>query len=88
MVREIPEVEYGQDDWQRALPFALLALCVYSLGFMSIVAYAVVVAPRKAAEWPEFMERYRFAFGALRPDCWWWILIQLMYGLSLIVAQA
>jgi hypothetical protein len=29
MVRALPELEYGSDEWKNVLPFALLACCVY-----------------------------------------------------------
>lgn len=51
------------------------------------VLHAVWMAPRWAAMGPAFSERYRFAFGSLRPDCWWWAVPFLAFGLGLTLVQ-
>ena len=66
---------------------ALLALFVYCFVFLAIVIRAVMVAPKKVGIDPGFLLRYSFAFGSVRPDVWWWILVELSYGLSLTVVK-
>ena len=87
MVKIFPEIEYGSSEWWNAVPLSGAAFCICCLSFLTFVTHAVWMAPRMAATWPGFVERYRFAFGAVRPDRWWWALVQLMYCLNLAIVQ-
>lgn len=87
MVREIPQLEYGSKEWLFVCPLAVAAFCAYCGIFIAFVTHATVVAPKRAAMSVKFTERYRFAFGALRPDRWWWAEVHVLYSLCLVVIQ-
>jgi len=87
MIRQVPQLEYGSPEWSVRIPWNIAAFFAYCVTFISFVAHAVWVAPRRAAEQPGFVLRYRFAFGAFRPDRWYWILASLLYSFSLVVIQ-
>merc|ERR1712048_752001 len=70
----------GDESWRSVFPIGIFACCLYNITFIVFVAHAIWMAPRWSATWSGFVVRYRFAFGALRPDCWWWALVQLFYG--------
>jgi len=88
MVKDIPELEIGTAQWLQVLPLAVVAFCVYAMTFLAFTAHAVYVAPSRAATDPGFESRYRFAFGAFRPDCWWWVLVHTIYSLVLVAVQS
>jgi len=87
MVKEIPELEYGDKKWHLVWPVGIVAFCIYNVTFLAFVTRAVLLAPRLAAATPAFMERYRFVFGPLRPDRWWWALVKLAFGCALNITQ-
>ena len=87
MIERVPGLEYGSDDWVRMVPFGIFAFCAYCVGLCSFVARAVWIAPKAAAVWPGFIARSRFAFGAFRPDRWWWVAVSLTFGLSVHLVQ-
>eukprot|EP00929_Paragymnodinium_shiwhaense_P068154 TRINITY_DN3424_c0_g1_i4.p1 TRINITY_DN3424_c0_g1~~TRINITY_DN3424_c0_g1_i4.p1 ORF type:complete len:1379 (-),score=296.37 TRINITY_DN3424_c0_g1_i4:391-4527(-) len=87
MVKMMPGLEIGSDTWNQGVPIALLSFVLYCVSFAAFVAHAVYVAPRWIATWPNFIRRYRFAFGALRPDRWWWCMVRIGYSLGLTVLQ-
>jgi len=87
MVKAFPELEYNSDDWRRVWPIGALAFCAYNLSFFVFVARATVMAPKLAATWPDFNQRYGFAFSHLHPDRWWWALPMLALGCGLTAVQ-
>jgi hypothetical protein len=87
MVKAFPDLEVGSKPWMQAVPVAVFFFCAYCITFLAYVAYAVVKAPKWAGTWPEFSVRYRFAFGVLRPDRWWWCLVQMCYGFGFMIVQ-
>eukprot|EP00812_Abedinium_dasypus_P007977 NODE_201_length_1823_cov_273.823529.p1 GENE.NODE_201_length_1823_cov_273.823529~~NODE_201_length_1823_cov_273.823529.p1 ORF type:complete len:580 (+),score=145.42 NODE_201_length_1823_cov_273.823529:3-1742(+) len=88
MVTAYPGLELPSQEWLALLPATLVAFFVYAMGFLAFMVHAVWQAPRLAATWPDFMERYRFIVGALRPNRWWWILIQLLFSLAIVLVRA
>ena len=88
MVKEIPEMKLGSSDWYNTLPIGIAACCIYNCTFVALVVRAVWVAPKHASIKAGFTVRYRFAFGAFRPDRWWFATIRLAFGLSLNLVQA
>merc|ERR1712087_799836 len=80
MIKAYPELEKGSAEWGRLVPISLFTFSVYCGTTLTVVTYVVWKAPRLAAEWPKFTERFRFAFGALRPDAWYWALAQVWFG--------
>jgi len=87
MVRTFPDVQVGSPQWIHAVPVAVVAFVAYCITFIAYVAYAVVRAPRWAAEWPDCMVRYDFAFGDFRPDRWWFCLVELCYAVCFMLVQ-
>jgi len=83
----LPEVELGSPEWLVVLPLIILGFLLYCVSFITFVAHAVWMAPRWASHWPGFLERYRFAFGVLRLDRWWWVLFYVCYCLGLTCVQ-
>ena len=55
---------------------------------VALLTYVVLRATRLAAKWKEFAVRYRFAFGSVRPNRYWWILLQLCFGFMMNFIQA
>jgi len=78
-----PEVTYYSSAWWSALPVALFGLTVYSIGFMALVIFLVWVAPQRNARDLAFRTRYRGLWIKFDMTGWWFILVQLLYGLSL-----
>eukprot|EP00929_Paragymnodinium_shiwhaense_P068156 TRINITY_DN3424_c0_g2_i2.p1 TRINITY_DN3424_c0_g2~~TRINITY_DN3424_c0_g2_i2.p1 ORF type:complete len:1292 (-),score=219.66 TRINITY_DN3424_c0_g2_i2:432-4307(-) len=87
MVKMMPGLEIGSDTWNQGVPIAILSFILYCVSFAVFVGHAVWVAPRWIATWPHFIRRYRFAFGALRPDRWWWCIARIAYALFLTILQ-
>jgi len=87
MVRAYPELEFSSDDWWTAAPINLVTTILYGVTTISYVAWVVWTAPRRAATTANFGAKYRFCFGSLRPDCWWWVLMNLIFGFSLNLLQ-
>eukprot|EP00929_Paragymnodinium_shiwhaense_P074708 TRINITY_DN38239_c0_g2_i1.p1 TRINITY_DN38239_c0_g2~~TRINITY_DN38239_c0_g2_i1.p1 ORF type:complete len:1351 (-),score=280.55 TRINITY_DN38239_c0_g2_i1:300-4352(-) len=87
MVKMMPGLEFGSDDWTSGIAIGIISFIVWCVSFMAFIAHAVWFAPRWIATWPNFIVRYRFAFGALRPDRWWWCLFRIGYSLGLTLLQ-
>lgn len=87
MVKQIPELEFGGNNWLAVWPIGVGAFCMYNLTFLALVTRAVVMAPKLVASDAGFLQRYRFAFGSTRPDRWWWTLANLVFGVSLNLVQ-
>jgi len=87
MVNRFPELEIESELWYQAFPLSLLAFLAYCVTFVAVIARAVWIAPAAASTWPGFSARYRFAFGALRPDRWWWILGTILYSFAMVLVQ-
>eukprot|EP00929_Paragymnodinium_shiwhaense_P113110 TRINITY_DN81374_c0_g1_i1.p1 TRINITY_DN81374_c0_g1~~TRINITY_DN81374_c0_g1_i1.p1 ORF type:complete len:1400 (-),score=286.43 TRINITY_DN81374_c0_g1_i1:15-4214(-) len=87
MVKLLPGLVMDSAEWLQAVPLALCGFCLYCVTFVAWTAQAVWMAPKWVAKWSGFSARYRFAFGALRPDRWWWVLVRISYSLGLTVCQ-
>eukprot|EP00811_Abedinium_folium_P002933 NODE_126_length_3572_cov_5.735849.p1 GENE.NODE_126_length_3572_cov_5.735849~~NODE_126_length_3572_cov_5.735849.p1 ORF type:complete len:700 (-),score=112.93 NODE_126_length_3572_cov_5.735849:89-2188(-) len=88
MVTAYPGMERFSDDWYKMLPATLVAFLLYTISFLAFMTHAVWLAPRWAATWPGFIERYRFMLGALRPDRWWWSLLHILLNLAIVLVRA
>jgi len=60
---------------------------MYCVTFIAMLTHAVWEAPRKAVTDQGFLVRYQFAFGKMRPSCWWWVLVTLWESLALVGLQ-
>jgi hypothetical protein len=87
MTKEFPELELGSEDWWRAMPVSILACVIYCVTFIAYCAHAALTAPQQAAENPIFVKQYMFMIGMMRPECWWWLLVSVTYGLSVNLIQ-
>jgi hypothetical protein len=87
MVKAFPELEFGGADWWAVMPLNLLTSCFYGVTLFSYVCWIVWTAPRRSMTVPGFGARYRFCFGAVRPDRFWWIIVQLTYGTVINLTQ-
>ena len=85
MVKSLP-MEYMSSEWKAACPWSLVGFVLYCVLFMAYTCHAVWVAPSWAAVWPGFADRYRFAFGSLRPERWWFILPSVAFSQSMVIA--
>lgn len=87
-LRSFPEVLVHGSQWWIAFPFSLAALLVYTVFFFALVAYLVRVAPRRFGN----SSHFRYAYGRLwldyHPRCWWFCLVDLIYGLSFNIINA
>lgn len=86
-VKAVPELELGSVERQGVLPIGLASFCIYNVSYFVVVAHAVWVAPHRVTIWPGFPLRYRFAFGALRPNRWWWAIMKVFFGLCVSLPQ-
>eukprot|EP00931_Biecheleriopsis_adriatica_P009236 TRINITY_DN11031_c0_g1_i1.p1 TRINITY_DN11031_c0_g1~~TRINITY_DN11031_c0_g1_i1.p1 ORF type:complete len:1497 (-),score=232.77 TRINITY_DN11031_c0_g1_i1:222-4178(-) len=68
--------------WQSMLPMAVLALLVYLVGFMGILVWMAVSAPRKWKD-ADFRIRSRFFIFKFRVDTWWYGLVLAVRSLLL-----
>eukprot|EP00930_Biecheleria_cincta_P092607 TRINITY_DN8259_c0_g2_i2.p1 TRINITY_DN8259_c0_g2~~TRINITY_DN8259_c0_g2_i2.p1 ORF type:complete len:1211 (+),score=137.59 TRINITY_DN8259_c0_g2_i2:532-3633(+) len=80
MVKAVPDLEFDSPKWREVVPLSVAACALYCGTTLVVTACAVYQAPFWAATCPHFTARYRFAFGALRPDRWWWVLVQVFFG--------
>jgi Ca2+-binding EF-hand superfamily protein len=87
MVKAFPELEFGGDGWWAVMPLNVLTSCLYGVTLFSYVCWIVWTAPRRSMTVPGFGARYRFCFGSVRPDRFWWIIVQLTYGTVINLAQ-
>ncbi|CAK0800083.1 unnamed protein product, partial [Prorocentrum cordatum] len=87
MVKAFPEVEFGGDVWWDVLPLNLLTTLFYGVTLFSYVCWIVWTAPRRSMMVPGFIARYRFCFGSVRPDRFWWVIVQLTYGTVINLTQ-
>jgi hypothetical protein len=62
-----PDVLQNSSEWWIALPFALVAVAVYSVGYLALVVWCVVVAPRRFGASLHFRELYGSLWEAF--DC-------------------
>lgn len=71
----------------RALPLSLAAVTIYCGGFLAYTAIGVRRAPR-AAKQQAFIEQFDYIVSDVRPNCYWWGLVDLSYSFALAVVQA
>ena len=88
MVKAHPDVEFGGPTWKKVLPVQILSCIIHSGMTFAVIVWAVYKAPVAASTDPGFAVRFRFAFGALRTDRWWWVLVHLTFGFSMNLVQA
>ena len=81
-LRKYPEVICESEEWERALPLAVIGTCLYASGAVVFIAYICWVAPRRCHA-PQFRARYLIVFYKLRPEVYWWRLVILLKGLIL-----
>lgn len=60
-----------EKEWMSMLPFAIIALLVYVLGFFTLNNYLIVVAPSKWGNL-SFRRSTRFLVTKFRADTWWY----------------
>ncbi|CAK0903702.1 unnamed protein product [Prorocentrum cordatum] len=87
MVQAFPELEFGVADWWSVLPLNVLTTLFFGVTIFSYVCWIVWTAPRRSMTVPGFGARYRFCFGSVRPDRFWWIIVQLTYGILINLTQ-
>eukprot|EP00747_Dinoflagellata_sp_TGD_P014402 gnl/TRDRNA2_/TRDRNA2_123432_c3_seq1.p1 gnl/TRDRNA2_/TRDRNA2_123432_c3~~gnl/TRDRNA2_/TRDRNA2_123432_c3_seq1.p1 ORF type:complete len:605 (+),score=57.51 gnl/TRDRNA2_/TRDRNA2_123432_c3_seq1:2-1816(+) len=82
-VESFPDVLVYSDEWYQAIPVCILALLIYTLGFLVLVLWAAYVAPRRFAYDGEFRRGYRSLWAKFDPSAWWFCIPQLIYALML-----
>merc|ERR1719424_124595 len=70
------------------MPLSVFACLLYCVSFFSYVMHAALTAPRRAASDPFFVDRYRFMLVYVRPGCWWWMLLHLIYSFMAYLLQS
>jgi len=87
MVKSIPGLVFGSAQWLQLLPLTIVGFLMYCVTFIAWLTHAVWEAPQKAVVDRGFLMRYQFAFGKVRPTCWWWALVAVWESLALVGLQ-
>jgi len=84
-----PDIACYGDDWTAMLPVTVvLGLGICTIGFYSLVAYLTYVAPRRVPVDMDFQQRYKFIWGKMRADHWWYTCVLMSYGVVLNLVSA
>lgn len=70
-------------EWKAALPLAIFGLAIYTVGFLAFVSWAVWKAPREISRSNFFRRTCRCLWGKYSPRAYWFVLLQLGYGLCI-----
>lgn len=75
-------IVYGQEDWFKLLGVSVPAICVFCIGYMVVVFYVCISAPRRFID-PGWRMRWKFLFSKSIPSLWWWSVVMLSKSLLL-----
>jgi Ca2+-binding EF-hand superfamily protein len=78
-----PDVLTTMPEWNVSFYMAIPALFLYCVVYISIVIFAVLAAPKQVIINPSFRITFEELWDDSDPSCWWFCLVNLLYGLML-----